>query len=90
MLNLSHGLKISPRKWDIPPANQKHITIGDTRVYRPTSRAILPERAYEMQHIVIFLFFFKIQQKLKAAKKRFFFLLLLLFRANIQQNSLDV
>ena len=71
MLNLSHGLKISPRKWDIPPANQKHITIGDTRVYRPTSRAILPERAYEMQHIVIFLF--KIQQKLKAAKKRSFF-----------------
>ena len=73
MLNLSQGLKISLRKWDIPPATQKHITISDARVYRPKSKAILPERAYEMQHIVIFLF--KIQQKLKAAKKRIFFCL---------------
>ena len=73
MLNLSHGLKISPRKWDIPPANQKHITTGDTRVYRPTSRAILPERAYEMQHRVIFLLKKKTAEIGKLLEKRIFF-----------------
>ena len=87
MLNLSQGLKISSRKWDIPPTTQKHITISDVHVYRPKSKAILPERAYEMQHREIFLL--KTAEIEKLLEKPIFFAKHF-FRANIQQNSLNV